>query len=158
MKKIKLELTHKEMILLYSFGVTAMNNHMKDFKTVSDKEYKPLSDKLWEAYMIADKEIKNNKESKIKEIIEDLQYCSHSIIQDSDKLRMLLRVSPKNELNENIRGSLRENQLGHLEKDLKKLARQGKLELVFDDEYLHIGFYMMKYESQQLIDELELWG
>ena len=49
-KKVNLELTHKEMRILYCFGVTAMSNHLKDHKTIMGKEKETLEHKLWLAF------------------------------------------------------------------------------------------------------------
>ena len=50
MRKIKLELTPKVMRRLYCFGVTAMSNHLKEHKTISNDEKLALEDKLWLAF------------------------------------------------------------------------------------------------------------
>ena len=50
MRKIKLELTPKEMRILFCFGVTAMSNHLRDHKTIMDKEKETLEHKLWLAF------------------------------------------------------------------------------------------------------------
>jgi hypothetical protein len=47
---IQLELTPKEMRILYCFGVTAMSNHLRDHKTIMDKEKETLEHKLWLAF------------------------------------------------------------------------------------------------------------
>ena len=50
MRKIKLELTPKEMRIVYCFGVTAMSNHLKEHKTISNDEKLALEEKLWLAF------------------------------------------------------------------------------------------------------------
>jgi hypothetical protein len=50
MSIVKLELTPKEMRILYCFGVTAMSNHLKDHKTIMGKEKETLEHKLWLAF------------------------------------------------------------------------------------------------------------
>ena len=47
---IQLELTPKEMRILFCFGVTAMSNHLRDHKTIMDKEKETLENKLWLAF------------------------------------------------------------------------------------------------------------
>jgi hypothetical protein len=53
--KLTLELTHKEMRILYCFGVTAMSNHLKDHKTIIGKEKETLENKLWLAFKQTEK-------------------------------------------------------------------------------------------------------
>ena len=60
-EKIKLELTHKEMRILFCFGVPAMTNHMKEHKTVPDSEFHPLQDKLWNAWLTTEEARRNDK-------------------------------------------------------------------------------------------------
>ena len=50
LEKLTLELTPKEMRILYCFGVTAMSNHLKEHKTISNDEKLALEDKLWLAF------------------------------------------------------------------------------------------------------------
>lgn len=51
MRKIKLELTPKEMRMLFVFGVTAMCNHFDKHKTILNSERRALEEKLHNAFL-----------------------------------------------------------------------------------------------------------
>ena len=92
---------------------------------------------------------------KLKEIIQELKYIE-IVYVEKDALRFVLDVNADNERKENIKGSLKENGLIHIYKDLMKFYREDKVEFVFDDEFLHISFFMNHSQSKLLVEEFML--
>ncbi len=92
---------------------------------------------------------------KLIEIISELKYIE-TIFVEKDALRFVMEVNVENERQENIKGSLRENGLIFIYKDLMKLYREGKVEFVFDDTFLHISFFMKHSQSKLLVEKFSL--
>ena len=89
------------------------------------------------------------------QIISDFKYIE-SVYVEKDALRFVMEVNAENEKRENIKGSLKENGLIFIYKDLMKLYKEGKVEFVFDDEFLHISFYMNHSQSKLLAEKFSL--
>ena len=92
---------------------------------------------------------------KLIEIISDFKYIENVFVE-KDALRFVMEINAENERQENIKGSLKENGLIFIYKNLMKLYKENKIEFVFDDSFLHISFFMKHSQSKLLVEKFKL--
>lgn len=94
---------------------------------------------------------------KIFRISQELVCADHIGIRELDKeIFFAFEVSDRVEKSESVLGALRESDLSHLSKDLKRLEKDDLVEFVFDDTAFIISIPFGDLDVQKIADKLDI--